>query len=86
VRGKLKLDLIPPRHYRIRIHVERFPRVFPVLREREEMVVAAIGGSLAHARRGSHFCDQFGHRLVALSPFLSDAVVAKHPGDFRLLP
>lgn len=52
------------------------------------MVVAAIGGSLACARRGRHFCDQFGHRLVPLFRVLTDVVLAKHPGDYsaRLEP
>jgi len=50
------------------------------------MVAAAIGGPSARAGRGAYFCLQFGDRLVPLSPFLNCVAVAKHPGDFRLLP
>ncbi len=46
------------------------------------MVVAAIGGSLACARRGWHFCNQFWHPFVPLFRVLTDVTLAKHPGDY----
>jgi len=62
------------------IYVDRFPRVTPVLCAGEEMVVAALGGLHAHTRCGPDFRDQFGHRLVPLSPFLSMPSLRNIPG------
>ena len=83
---ELALDSIPSRRYLSPIHVDRFPRVFAVLRARKEMVADSAGGCSARTRCAGDLRDQFRHCLGNLSFLLSDAVLAKHPGDFRILP